>query len=104
MKMNKGGRKGDGEHKKSLAYELNTYTYTHNNKKKGGGTSWRKILSSVGIIQPVQLTLESGDGRRVKSTQRQPKARNAEKVLQKVLRKKRKHCGFRPRKRAGAYI
>ena len=103
MKMNKGGRKGDGEQIKVGLMNLTTHNI-HARQKRGGSTSWRKLSRSVGIIQPVQLTLESGDGRRVKSTQRQPKARKAEKVLQKVLRKKRKRCGFRPRKRAVAYM
>ena len=68
---------------------------THNiharqNRRGVGSTSWRKLSKSMGIIRPVQMTLESGDGRRVKSTQRQPKARKAENVLQKVLRKTKK--------------
>ena len=101
MKMNKGGRKGDGEQIKVGLMNLTTHNI-HARQKRGGSTSWRKLSRSVGIIQPVQLTLESGDGRRVKSTQRQSKARKAEKGVTEGFTQKEKAL-WRPRKRAGAY-
>ena len=78
------GEKATASTKKSWAYELNTYTYTHNNKRVAARHGEKYPAC------PVQLTLESGDGRRVKSTQRHSKARKAEKSVTEGFTQKKK--------------